>query len=104
MAGSEKLGMRLMNIASTLGLVSLTGNLVRWNQSACPQIEQITLELLSSINLAFRLAFAGSMFSDEEALAYEIATLSFEKLRHEINTLRNDSVYAIQCNKQYFSS
>ena len=75
------------------GALSLTGNVLLWDQSTEPPIEHVPPEILSSNVVPFRWLFVGPLSDEVEAALRKLATPKLEKIMCVINTLQQDSIY-----------
>ena len=81
------------NSQPTRGSLSLTGNVILWDQRPNPPVDHVPGDVMEAIRDTFRWAFVGPMTSDEEAAACKVAMPRFDVIESIMDTLRDDGYY-----------
>ena len=81
------------NSQPTRGSLSLTGNVILWDQRPSPPVDHVPADVMETMRDNFRWAFVGPMSSDEEAAACKVAMPRFDVIESIMDTLRDDGYY-----------
>ena len=81
------------NSQPTRGSLSLTGNVILWDQRPNPPAAHVPGDVMETMRDTFRWAFVGPMTSDEEAAVCKVAMPRIEVIESIMDTLRDDGYY-----------